>query len=163
MDEKLVGYVVGVIDSEGSFSVSVKLQKTTAYGVRLDPVFSITQAERAVLERVRQVVGVGRIRKKPGQKHLWLYIVDSYPDLLVLTTFLDAHIGLLIAKRRSYEVFREIVSMLTAGRHKTLEGLIEVLKLVDSLSKLNPKSRRRRDIDQIITLLRTGREPPGDR
>ena len=81
----------------------------------------------------------------------------------VLTTFLDAHIGLLIAKRRSYEVFREIVSMLTAGRHKTLEGLIEVLKLVDSLSKLNPKSRRWRDIDQIIALLRTGREPPGDR
>ena len=47
MDKDLIiGYVIGFIDAEASFSVSIKVQKDLAYGVKLDPVFSITQAKK---------------------------------------------------------------------------------------------------------------------
>jgi hypothetical protein len=38
--EIAVGYVVGFIDAEASFSVSIKYQR--GYVLRVDPVFSIT-------------------------------------------------------------------------------------------------------------------------
>ena len=82
MENKLLmGYVLGFIDAEASFSVSIKLQKGLAYGIRLDPVFSITQQEKAPLEIIRQVIGVGRIIRKPGQRHLYLLVIDSMKDL----------------------------------------------------------------------------------
>jgi len=44
--ELVIGYVLGLIDAEASFSVSIKIQKDLVYGIRLDPVFSITQAKK---------------------------------------------------------------------------------------------------------------------
>ncbi|KYH37378.1 MAG: rRNA intron-encoded endonuclease [Candidatus Bathyarchaeota archaeon B24] len=70
------GYVSGFIDADGSFSVSIKVQRDVRYGVRIDPVFSVTQRNREVLEFLRRALGCGRIIKKPGQENLWLYIVD---------------------------------------------------------------------------------------
>ena len=62
---------MGFIDAEASFSVSIKIQKDTAYSVRVDPVFSIAQQEIAPLELIMRTVGAGRTIRKPGQKHLW--------------------------------------------------------------------------------------------
>jgi len=44
--ELVIGYVLGLIDAEASFSVSIKIQKDLVYGIRLDPVLSITQAKK---------------------------------------------------------------------------------------------------------------------
>jgi len=74
-----IGYVVGFIDAEASFSVSIKYQR--GYGLRLDPVFSISQLNREPLEIIHGVINAGRIIKKPGQKHLYLYIVDNIKEL----------------------------------------------------------------------------------
>ncbi len=58
-----IGYVVGFIDAEASFSVSIKYQR--GYGLRLDPVFSITQLNREPLDVIHGVINAGRIIKKP--------------------------------------------------------------------------------------------------
>ena len=56
-----IGYVVGFIDAEASFSVSIKYQR--GYGLRLDPVFSITQLNREPLDVIHGVINAGRIKE----------------------------------------------------------------------------------------------------
>ena len=49
-----------------------------------------------------KVIGAGRIIKKPGQKHLWLFIIDNMKELREkLIPFLDKHTDTLLAKRRN--------------------------------------------------------------
>ena len=98
--DMIVGYVLGLIDAEASFSVSIKMQKDLAYGIRLDPVFSITQAKKEPLELVSRVIGAGRILRKPGQKHLYLLVIGNMGELTEkLIPFLDTYLELLSAKR----------------------------------------------------------------
>ena len=168
MRPEIIGYVMGFIDAEGSFSVSIKLQRDVAYGVRLDPVFSITQQERKPLELIIEVIKAGRIIRKPGQEHLWLYVVDSMRELVSnLIPFLDKHRDLLIAKERTYSVFREIVLGLRNGLHRRPEGLKKLVLLSYELSNLSSKARRRRALEQIIKIIESRAakrgEPPGDR
>lgn len=168
MRPEIIGYVVGFIDAEGSFSVSVKLQKDVVYGVRLDPVFSITQQGREPLEVIADVLNAGRIIRKPGQRHLWLLIVDRMSELTQsLIPFLDKYRDLLLAKREIYELFREIVIGLHSGMHKRPAGLKKLVTLSYSLSRLNSKAHRKRALKQILEIIDSRvaewGEPPGDR
>ena len=168
MKREVIGYVMGFIDAEGSFSVSIKLQRDMAYGVRLDPVFSITQRERRPLEIIASVVRAGRIIRKPGQGHLWLYVVDNMNELINnLIPFIDSHRDLLIAKEKIYGIFREIVLGLNNKLHRRLEGLKKLIFLSYELSNLSSKARRRRAIKQVIKVIESRAtkrgEPPGDR
>ena len=163
-----MGYVMGFIDAEASFSVSVKIQKDTAYGVRIDPVFSIAQQERRPLELIRSIISAGRIIRKPGQEHLWLLIIDNISELSnKLIPFLDENSELLLVKERPYRIFRRIVAALSRKEHRKAERLKELVKLAYELSKLNPKAKRRKNLDQVLKLINSRvaerGELPGER
>ncbi len=147
-----IGYVVGFIDAEASFSVSIKYQR--GYGLRLDPVFSISQLNREPLEIIHGVINAGRIIKKPGQKHLYLYIVDNIKELTeCLIPFLDRYRHLLHSKGKAYSLFREIVISLSKGVHREREGMRRLVVLAYELSHVNPKSHRKRPIEEVLKLL----------
>ncbi len=153
-NELINGYVIGLIDAEASFSVSVKLQKDLVYGIRLDPVFSITQLEEQTLKIVKNVIGAGRIIKKPGQEHLYVLIIDNMKELNEqLIPFIDKYIELLHSKRRQYEIFREIVSALYRGEHKDPLKLRELILKVYELSNLSRKSRRKRALREVLEII----------
>jgi len=151
-DDFPTGYVVGFIDAEASFSVSIKYQR--GYGVRLDPMFGITQLSEKPLELIRDVIKAGRIIRKPGQRHLHLYVVDRIDELSTrLVPFLDTHRQMLVAKGEAYDVFREIVTALANGEHKKRDGLRRLVELAYKLSQMNPKSRRKRTLQEVLKLL----------
>ena len=169
LEQKLVtGYIIGFIDAEGSFSVSIKVQRDLTYGVRLDPVFSITQARREVLELIRRAIGAGRILRKPGQRHLYIYIVDNMNELIEkLIPFLDKYQNLLHVKKETYLIFRDIVLTLHKGLHKNVSKLRELISKAYTLSNLSPKAHRKRSIDEIFKIINTyiakRRDLPGER
>jgi len=72
---------MGFIDAEASFSVSIKLQNGMMYGVRIDPVFSVTQQDREPLRLIMAVIGTGRVIRKLGQRHLRLLVIDNMKEL----------------------------------------------------------------------------------
>jgi len=162
-----IGYVTGFIDAEASFSISIKIQKDLAYGIRLDPVFSITQAKKEPLEIIAQTIGAGRITKKPGQKHLYLLIIDNMKELTEkLIPFLDKHEKNLYSKKEHYKTFREIVLALKTKQHKNKTTLKKLVYKAYLLSKINPKSHRKRTLEEIITLIdskKRRRDLPGER
>ena len=166
MDEYIAGYVAGIIDAEASFSVSVKLQNDLKCTVRLDPVFTITQENIGVLEILQRYLGCGRIIRKPGQKHLWLLIIDNLDDLCnCLVARLDRLT--LHAKKRHYQLFREIVCELARKKYRL--SCCDVKRLVEAayrLSEINPKSKRKRALNEILMLIPCrdeAGEPPGER
>ena len=164
----VVGYIIGFIDAEGSFSVSIKVQRDLTYGVRLDPVFSITQARKDVLELIRRATGAGRIIEKPGQKHLHVYIVDNMDELVKkLIPFLDRYQNLLHVKKEAYLIFRDIVLTLHKGLHKNASKLKELIYKAYTLSNLSPKAHRRRSISEVFKIVNSHiakrRDLPGER
>ena len=164
----VLGYVVGFIDAEASFSVSIKIQRDLAYGVRLDPVFSITQAKREPLELISKIIGAGRIIRKPGQKHLYLLIIDNMNELAEkLIPFLDNYLKLLNAKKEQYLIFRDIVLSLHEGQHRSLDKIKELVLKAYRLSSLSSKARRKRSIEEIFTIINSyiarRRDLPGER
>ncbi len=147
------GYVSGLIDAEASFSVSIKLQPDLHCKVRVDPVFSITQRNKNVLKMVQRVLGCGRITRKPGQRHLWMLIVDNLDELSQrLIPALDEL--KLVAKKPAYNCFREIVLKLARGKYSlTCKEIKELVIMAYRLSKLNLKSTRKRSLDEILSLI----------
>ena len=132
--------------------MSIKYQR--GYGLRLDPVFSISQLNKEPLDVIHGVINAGRIIKKPGQKHLHLYIVDNIKELTGrLIPFLDEYRHLLYSKGKAYGLFREIVISLSKGKHKEKEEMRRLLTLAYELSHTNPKSRRKRTLEEVLKLL----------
>ena len=147
------GYVCGVVDTEASFSVSVKIQHDLRCKVRLDPVFSITQQNRSVLEIIKKNLDCGRILPKPQQKHLWILVVDELGELKSkLIPKLDKF--KLVAKKKQYSLFREIVLKLAEKKYAlTCKDIRALVILSYKLSMLNSKSHRKRSLDEILALI----------
>ena len=146
--------MIGFIDAEASFSVSIKIQKDLKYGVRLDPVFSITQSSREPLELIAKTVGAGRIIRKPGQEHLYLLVIDNMDDLVgKLIPFLDRYQNLLRAKIEQYRIFKDIVLSIHKGMHKDALLLKELIFKAYVLSQVSSKSRRKRGLEEILKLI----------
>ena len=164
--ECLEGYISGIVDAEGSFSVSLKKQRDVRCKIRIQPVFSVTQENRDVLITLKEYFGCGRIIEKPGQPHLHLFIIDSLNNLS--GTFINKAIKLkLIAKKRQLEIFVEIIKKLNDFKYNRYDccKIRELITMSYQLSKLNSKSKRRSELHEIIRLIpcNEAEEPPGER
>lgn len=149
-------YLLGFVDAEGCFSVSLKKQETTRFGWVLDPVFQVTQHKNHsdVLEILRRELKCGRITQKSGQDDTLIYTVDNRRQLIEkVISFFDKH--KLVVKNEDFEKFKEIVEGLERKEHANittfkklieksftmnLEGKQRRYKLIDVLKDLNSQT-----------------------
>jgi len=85
------GWVVGFIESGGSFTVSViKHKRETKSGVKhyryRNPVFFLVNKDRALLEKIRDFLGMGKINRHGDYFHL---DIRRKSETLRLVKFLD--------------------------------------------------------------------------
>ena len=147
-------YLVGFIDGEGCFSVSIKKQKDTRFGIVVDPVFSVVQHESrlVLLQLLKRTIKCGRIEKKHGQQDTYQFVVDNRRQLAEkLIPFLEKHH--LIGKREELEKFKEIVERLNRKEHYTKQGLIKLVKLAYKMTK----QQRKRDIEEVLKIIEEGK------
>ena len=143
-------YLVGIVDGEGCFSVSVKKQQNTRFGYVIDPVFHVVQGERgiAVLKALKQVLSAGRIEQKHGQDE-WQFIVDNRRQLKEkVIPFFNKHP--LIIKKQQFELFADIVERMERKEHWNKEGFINLLKLTYKLTSGN----RKRSLEEVLKDMR---------
>jgi len=146
-------YLIGVIDAEGSFSISLKKQATSKWGWYLDPVFSVCLERKAkpVLEAMRETFRCGRIIPKPGQEHLDLYIVDNRRQIKEkLIPFFRRYP--LIIKKDAFEQFAEITEALEKKVHATKEGFIKLVK--KTLEFEQSKGHRKYTLQDVLNTLK---------
>ena len=145
------GWVIGFVDGEGCFSIGFVRQPSrpsrsgyrTGYQVAHE--FAVTQGAQSVgaLQALREFFGVGQVianrRYDNHREHLFRYVVRRRRDLLeTVIPFFRQH-PLRSSKRENFQKFASVVEMIDAGRHLTVDGLIEIAEIAETMNRRKPR------------------------
>jgi LAGLIDADG endonuclease len=142
-EERRFWFLAGVVEGEGSVTLSIKAHPTKRYGYYVQPEFFIYQHRnrRQLLETAREFFGAGRIKPKPGNPDVLVYSIMSRRVLAAhVVPFLE-RCRQLSARRDDYAKFIAIVHLLESGFHRSPEGLAAIIELGYSMN-MNGKQRR---------------------
>ena len=144
--------VVGFVDGEGCFSVSVhrNANARSTGGWQLHPVFHVYQHERyrAVLEALGTVFGCGRLRPKGPNAAVWTFAVDGLVALeRHVIPFFERHP--LIVKHADFQNFALIVRAMRRKEHLTSDGFERLLRLAYAMNFAG--KQRTRSVESILT------------
>ena len=132
---KIANWIVGFVDGEGCFSVSVFKNRTTRSGFQVFPEFVVTQGEKSlnVLENIRNFFGCGGIyvnrRYDNHKENIYRYCVRALKDLNeIIIPFFEIN-PLQTYKRNDFELFCEVVRLRLNNKHLTPLDLKYILHL----------------------------------
>ncbi len=135
-------YLIGLIDGEGMFHVGIVPSRFTRLGWQVIYLFKVAQnpVGEPVLRALQERLGCGTIspNAKAGARDRTLkYVVRDIENLREkVMPFCN---GRLIVKREAFESFRNVLDRVTAGKHLTADGLLEI---VDIAHAMNTRTRR---------------------
>src|SRR4051795_5280142 len=125
-------WIVGFVDGEGCFSVSIHrnpLVRMTR-GWQIHPMFQVSQHERhrVVLEGLRTFFGCGRVRGKGPGSSVAVFAVDNLAALDGIIVPFFEHRPLVV-KRDDFRCFADIVRMMQRKEHLTASGFERIVRL----------------------------------
>ncbi len=154
-----IGWIIGFVDGEGCFSIGFVHQSDRlgrkGYKLRYQVFyeFAVTQGAKSFssLEKIHKFFGVGSVvinkRYDNHKEHLYRYIVRKKEDLLkVIIPFFQKY-QLQTSKRSDFEKFVQIVKLVDQKRHLERDGLIEILKIAETMNT----KKSRQDLIRILT------------
>lgn len=134
-------YVVGLVDGEGYFSVSVSRDLSKMYKslrVRLTFGVDLKEEDGQILYRLRDFFDCGtlskRVDNRPSFSNLIRYQVRNYPDIKTkVIPFFQKHRLLFESKRMAFERFKDIARRFEAKQHLTDDGFEEMKVLAKAV------------------------------
>ena len=132
-------WIVGFVDGEGCFHVSVNPQPTLTCGFQVLPEFTVTQHQRDVkiLYALKDYFQCGVVRVNHGD--ILCYRVRAFDHLYdIIVPFFEKH-KLLSAKRVDFEQFRTVLLMMKRKQHLTLEGLEKIREIQLKMNRKKSK------------------------
>ena len=145
------GWVIGFVDGEGCFSIGFVRQRCrpgrSGYkiGYQVAHEFGVTQGAQSVstLHELHEYFGVGQVlanrRYDNHREHLYRYVVRRREDLLTTVIPFFRQYPLRSSKRDNFEKFASVVEMIDAGRHLTVDGLIEIAEIAETMNRRKPR------------------------
>jgi hypothetical protein len=159
--ERLIGlgWVIGFVDGEGCFSLCPVRQqdrpgrKGYKTGIQIQHEFVVTQGARSVgcLHELQRFFGVGQVvpnnRTDNHKEVMYRYVVRKRADLLeTIIPFFQRH-PLRTSKRLDFECFAKCVAAMDEGKHRSHEGLADILDRVQTMNRQKPRT-------ELINILR---------
>jgi LAGLIDADG endonuclease len=137
---KTVGWIVGFVDGEGCFSVSVQRCRVVKLGWQVFPEFVVTQGAKSIsaLQSLQDFFRCGKIhinnRHDNHNEALYRYCVRPVKDLRekIIPFFSENHLR--TAKRQSFDVFVKVLELMKERKHLTIEGLREIAMLASQIN-----------------------------
>ena len=128
-------WIVGFVDGEGCFHVSINRNKKMTSGWQALPEFRVVQHQRDefVLEKIKDFFGFGLIRVNHGDRKE--FRVRRLEHLNALVSFFEKQ-PLRTSKRKDFELFATIVQMMNNREQLTHSGLTTIANIS---SKMNRK------------------------
>ncbi len=157
--EIAIGWIIGFVDGEGCFSISLVRQpnrtnrKGYKIGYQLTHEFVVTQGDKSVrvLHELCNFFGVGRVcrntRYDNHKEDLHHFVVSRREDLLKMVIPFFQQYPLQTAKGQDFEKFSRCVQLIDQGHHKTHNGLADLLEIMQTMN--HQKSRH-----ELISILR---------
>ena len=135
-------YVVGITDGEGCFYVNVSKSSAyrSGYLVQLHFHLKLQARDGDVLWKICNTLKCGSVyfQKENRENHTqcYRYTVNSQKDIFeTLIPFFIAHPLQTTSKSASFETFCQIAKLVQQGRHRTIEGVEEIVALKKNMNK----------------------------
>ena len=154
---KIMGWIVGFIDGEGCFSITVQKSPNTKLGWQVFPEFVVTQGEKSLqaLRNVKDFFKCGNIfinkRYDNHKEHLYRYCVRSIKDIKekIIPFFVENQLQ--TAKKGDFEIFTKVIEMIEQRQHLTLNGIRKIAHFVQKMNRKKPS----KFLDSSETVRRT--------
>ena len=129
-------WVVGFVDGEGCFHVSINRHPEMTVGFQVLPEFVVVQHERdrQVLMAVKRFFGFGVVRSNHGDR--LCYRVRELESLGKVCDFFLRH-PLKTKKAVDFLKFRDVVRLISLKRHLVGEGLLEIISIALEMNSTN--------------------------
>lgn len=140
-------YLAGFTDGEGSFNVStINRNQDFKTGWKISLSFNISQKDATVLHLFKDTLRCGSFRKR--RDGVTYYEVRRVDDLVeVVIPFFERFTLRSESKRKQFEVFRQIVEIVSRKEHLTRNGLEQIFTLRQTIVV---GRKRKYTLDQIL-------------
>jgi hypothetical protein len=173
--ERLIWWIVGLVDGEGCFSIGFvkqpdrqepkRVRKGYATGYQVAHEFAVVQGARSLnsLKEIRSFFGVGDIyinrRHDNHKEDLYRYSVTRRQDLIdVIIPFFEKY-QLHTAKKKDFSLFAKIVRLMAKDFHRTKDGVIAIALLSEQMNHRKSRSELIRILrDQTLSTASSGEE-----
>jgi hypothetical protein len=141
---KTTGWVVGFVDGEGCFSVSINRSPATKLGWQVVPEFVVTQGEKSLvsLQTLQDFFECGNIfvnhRSDNHKEHLYRYCVRALDDLRTKIVPFFWENPLRTSKHEDFKKFVQVLDLMEQGCHLTEEGIAEIAKIAETMNRKKP-------------------------
>ncbi len=134
-------WIVGFVDGEGCFSISIFKNVTSKSGFQVFPEFVVTQGAKSlnVLENLQSFFDCGKIyenrRTDNHRESLYRYCVRPLSDIQEkIIPFFEQH-ELQTAKQQDFLAFCEVVKLIKNRSHLTPDGLQKIRELASTMNR----------------------------
>jgi len=140
---KTVGWIVGFVDGEGCFSVTIQ-KATTATGWQVFPEFVVTQGERSLqaLHDLKEFFECGKVfinrRYDNHREHLYRFCVRSIADLKEKIVPFFQENQLRTAKRDDFQKFTRVLELIGERKHLNSDGIMEIAGIAETMNRKKP-------------------------
>ncbi len=131
-------WIVGFVDGEGCFSVSINKNDTMASSFQILPEFIVVQHEQdiKVLYALKEYFGCGvvRVNRKDKTSTQMAYRVRGLSHLLdIISPFFMKH-QLKTYKNVEFRKFRQVLLLMQDEKHLTLEGIDDIRQIINTMN-----------------------------
>ena len=131
-------WIVGFVDGEGCFSVSINKNDTMTTGFQVLPEFTVVQHKQdiKVLYALKDYFGCGvvRVNRKDKTSTRMAYRVRGLTHLLdIISPFFMKH-QFKTYKNVEFRKFRQVLLIMQDERHLTLEGINEIRQIINTMN-----------------------------
>ena len=119
-------WIVGFVDGEGCFHVSINRHDEMTMGYQVLPEFTVVQHESDVqiLHALKAYFGCGVVRQNHGDRMCYRVRDQGHLREIILP-FFEKHL-LKTKKRMNFLKFRDVLKMMERGEHLTDQGLEQI-------------------------------------
>lgn len=143
-------YLVGFVDGEGCFCVSMNRHKTTRHKVDIRPEFEIELREddAEILHRIKATLNCGNIYRLEYERYDWQphvkFRVGKISELQEIVVPFFEKYPLQAKKREVFNLFKVIVGMVYRKEHLSFAGIKRILKLREKMRQYSKKHYKNR-------------------
>ena len=161
----LAGWIVGFVDGEGYFGVSINKSSKTKFGFQILPEFVVTQGAKSLssLECIRKYFDCGRIfvnkRHDNHRENLYRYCVRNLRDLsTIIVPFFEKH-PLKTTKHQDFMRFSRVVEQMIQKKHFSFEGMQSIASELHKKLDKNPQRLHARPSEKKEDIVRSHGRP----
>ena len=139
--ERLAFWIVGFVDGEGTFSVSLNRNSTTTTGFQVFPEFVVTQGAKSllVLQEIQGYFGCGKIyenrRYDNHRESMYRFVVRSFNDLTTVIIPFFQRFPLRTAKQNDFQKFCEVIELMKERKHINPAGVGAIRLIINQMNR----------------------------